>query len=93
MTDEERIDDAYERIDIDTDEILAFYDGERVELCVKSIWDATVTMHQIATVALKENAKLRKLCRDMFTTISWCNLEKREYIDRLRELGIELNDD
>ena len=60
MTDQERIDDAYERIDIDTDEILAFYDGERVERCVKSIWDSTVTMHQIATVALKENAKLRE---------------------------------
>ncbi len=69
MTDEERIDDAYERIDIDTDEILTFYDGERVERCLKSIWDSTVTMHQIATVALKENAKLRELVRDIFEVI------------------------
>jgi hypothetical protein len=61
MTDEERIDDAYVRIDIDTDEILAFYDGERVERCLKSIWDSTVTMYETATVALKENAKLREL--------------------------------
>lgn len=57
-----------------------------------------VTANQLAKIAsdLKaENAELRELCRDMYTTISWCDLDcypsdnkKREYADRLRELGI-----
>ena len=66
MIDKERIDDAYKHIDIDTDNILAYCDGEEIERFVKSIWDSTVTMHEIATVALKENAKLRELCADMW---------------------------
>ena len=53
---------------------------------------------QILNDSLKaNNDKLRELCMDMFTTISWCNLDcypsdnkKREYVDRLRELGIEV---
>ena len=100
MTDKERIDDAYERIDIDTDEILAFYDGERVERCLKSVWDSTVTMHQIATVALMENAKLRELLADtLIDPRDYCAKYGIDYdgwdsanddIDRrLRELGVE----
>ena len=95
MTDTERLDDAYVRIDIDTDEILAFYDGERVERCLKSIWDATVTMHQIATVALKENAKLRECLQDFADAIKnddGFGVDRGWMLDRMRELGVEVEE-
>jgi chromosome segregation ATPase len=59
-------------------------------------WEDT---HKYAAKLKAENDELRELCRDMFTTISWCNLDcypsdnkKREYVDRLRELGIEVDE-
>lgn len=49
---------------------------------------------------LEENAKLRKLCSDMFTDFANCDYELRRhgktflavtrYFDRMQELGVEV---
>ena len=55
-----------------------------------------VVEHEYADLKA-ENAKLRELVGDMFTTISWCDIDcypsddkKRELADRMRELGVEV---
>ena len=70
---------------------------ERFESENASLRGAAQGLGRLCDQYKAENSKLRELCRDMFTTISWCNLDcypsdnkKREYVDRLRELGVEV---
>lgn len=56
------------------------------------------TLNAANDALLADNAKLRKLVRDMYTTISWCSIDcypsdgkKRELADRMRELGVEVD--
>lgn len=65
----------------------------------KDLYETCTAYKELAEMRGADNEKLRALCRDMFTTISWCSLDcypsdnkKREYADRMRELGVEMDD-
>jgi hypothetical protein len=69
------------------------------EKAQKDLYETCMAYKELAEVRGADNEKLRELVRDMFTTISWCDLDcypsdnkKREYADRMRELGVELYD-